>query len=188
MRVYELLDLLAAHGNQLPLSEIPEHLKPALSPAMVEPCLVHIPPLGLLTDAAPRVYLTTAGRAAWAGHDEPGGSQNVKRRGGRPKKTEKDSATKVVAALNAHHRYESGSVTNYEAASNRGLAERFGVSQNALTRFLKDRFPDEERPFKKYQLACRNKTIGPLLALWNGELPGRHAGLMPHESGSDGNG
>jgi hypothetical protein len=205
--VYELLDLLTANGEQVPLAEIPEHLRPALSMARAEPCLVDVPYLGLMNDPTPRVYLTRAGRAERARHEELGRNQSVdgkpsaeelppesrppakvaptKRRGGRPKKTEKDSATKVVAALSAHHGYESGSVTNYVPATNRGLAERFGVSKNALTRFLKDRFPNEEYPFKKYKVACRNKTIGTFLALWNGELPGHHADLMSHESGSE---
>jgi hypothetical protein len=105
------------------------------------------------------------------------------RRSGRRKKTEKDSAPLVVAALNKRHGYEGGSVTKYEPATNRGLADRFGTSPNALSRFLKDQFPKEKKPGKKYQAACRNKTIGGLLALWNRELPGRMADLTPGESG-----
>src|SRR5262249_46884773 len=51
------------------------------------------------------------------------GSQTAKRRVGRPKKDEKDSAAVVIAALCRHHGYqEDGSVANYEPATNRGLA------------------------------------------------------------------
>ena len=89
----------------------------------------------------------------------------------------------VVSALCIHHGYESGSVTCFEAATNRGLAERFGLSPNALSRFLKEQFPEELRPHRKYVAACRNKTIGSLLSLWNRELPGRTVSLLPTESG-----
>jgi hypothetical protein len=77
MSVYELLGLLTASGGQLPLSDIPEHLKPALSIALTAPGLVHVPFLGLLNDVGPRAYLTTAGRADLARHDEPSGSQRA---------------------------------------------------------------------------------------------------------------
>ena len=102
---------------------------------------------------------------------------------GRPKNTEKDSATIVLAALTAHHGYENGSVTNFEAATNRGLAAQFGLSPNALSRFLKSRFPLEQKPHKKYVAACRNRTIGSLLMLWNRELPAHMAELTTAESG-----
>src|SRR5579871_95860 len=65
------------------------------------------------------------------------GMQPAKRTG-RRKKTEKDSASLVVAALNKWHGNEGGSVTNHEHATNRGLGEKFGLSKNALSRFLKD--------------------------------------------------
>jgi hypothetical protein len=105
-----------------------------------------------------------------------------KRPTGRPKKTEKDSATKVVAALAKHHGFEeNGSVTNYEPASNRGLAEAYGLSPNALSRFLSAKFVKDGH--KQYKIACRNDKIGAMLALWRGELPGRLADLLPEESG-----
>jgi hypothetical protein len=112
-------------------------------------------------------------------HTESG----TKRRVGRPTKSEKDSATKVLAALTAHHGYESGSVTEHAPASNRGLAAQFGLSPNALSRFLRSRFPHEHKPHKKYVAACHNGTIGSLLMLWNRELPGHLANLTAAESG-----
>ncbi len=94
----------------------------------------------------------------------------------------------VVAALSVHHGYgEGGSVTTYDRATNRSLAEAAnrglrtgerGLSENALTRFLKDR-----GGYKKYATACRQRTIGTLLALWRRELPERLADLLPSESG-----
>ena len=82
-----------------------------------------------------------------------------KRRAGRPKSTEKDSATKVIAALAAHHGYEeNGSVTNYEPATNRGLAKEYGLSPNALSRFLAATLGEDGH--KTYGIACRKKTIG----------------------------
>jgi hypothetical protein len=38
---------------------------------------------------------------------------------------------------------------------------------------------------KRYAAACRSGRIGSLLALWNRELPDRHADLQPHESGCE---
>jgi hypothetical protein len=106
---------------------------------------------------------------------------SARRKLGRSKKTEKDSVTKVVAALIEHHRYDKGSVMNYEPATNRGLAKIADLSSNALTRFLRDQFPSESEPFKKYQVACRNRTIGDLLALWNRELASLVASLRDEE-------
>jgi hypothetical protein len=110
------------------------------------------------------------------------GGRPAKRRIGRPKKTEKDSATKVIAVLSKWHGYEDGSVTNLEPATNRGLADgKFGLSANALTRFLANR-----GGYKRYASACHQRSVGSLLMLWRGELPDRHARLLPHESGREG--
>ena len=105
------------------------------------------------------------------------------RRVGRPTNTEKDSTTRVLAALTVHHSYENGSVTQFAPATNRGLAEQFELSPNALSRFLRSRFPHEPKPHKKYAAACRNGTIGSLLMRWNRELPGHLADLTAAESG-----
>jgi hypothetical protein len=119
-----------------------------------------------------------------AGTDTNGPKRSAKRRIGRPKKSEKDSTTKVVAALSAHHDYqEGGSVTDYEPATNRGLAEEFDLSANALSRFLKAQLG--EGGDRLYKIACRNRTIGRLLSSWNRELPARTARLLPHESGCE---
>jgi hypothetical protein len=126
-------------------------------------------------------WLASAGRE----HQKGGGQRPGKRRTGRPKKTEKDSETLVVAALSKWHGYEGGSVTNYEPATNRGLADKFHLSPNALSRFLKKKFSKEKDPHRRYVTACHNETIGALLTLWNREMPGRHADLLPPESGRD---
>ena len=103
---------------------------------------------------------------------------------GRPKKTEKDSCTKVVAALSAHHGYEGGgSVANREPATNRGLAKEHGLSANALSRFLADSLGEDGS--KKYKAACRNGKIDIYLGLWNRELPGRLPNLTPQEYGRE---
>jgi hypothetical protein len=105
-----------------------------------------------------------------------------KRRTGRPRKDEKDSATKVIAALTAHHGYGEGlSVTHYEPATNRGLAEEYGLSKNALSRFLTAKLGEDGH--KKYEISCRKKEIGTMLALWRGDLPGHLPDLLPSESG-----
>jgi hypothetical protein len=126
-------------------------------------------------------WLASAGRR----HQEEGSQRTGKRRTGRPKKTEKDSETLVVAALSKWHGYEGGSVTNYEPATNRGLAGQSGLSKNALSRFLKKQFSKEENPHKRYVAACHNETIGALLTLWNREPLSRYADLQPHESGRE---
>jgi hypothetical protein len=110
-----------------------------------------------------------------------GGSGPAKHRTGRPKKTEKDSATKVIAALSKHHGYENGSVTNYAPATNRGLAGQYRLGGNALSRFLKERFPKEAKPHKKYEAACRDGSLGALLMFWNRELPSCLPDLLPHD-------
>jgi hypothetical protein len=96
--------------------------------------------------------------------------QPTKRKIGRPKRTEKDSATKVISGLTAHHGYENGSVTNDQPATNRSLAKKYDVGPNALTRFL-----ESCGGYKRYKTACMNGTIRRLLAQWNRELPDRHS-------------
>jgi hypothetical protein len=116
----------------------------------------------------------------------PSPASTAQRKTGRPKKEEKDSATKVVAALSAHHGYEEGmSVTNPEPATNRGL-RRYGVSGNALTRFLKDKLGEDGH--KQYRTACRTGRISVLLRVWRRETPSHVLGLLPHESGSEDDG
>jgi hypothetical protein len=106
-----------------------------------------------------------------------GGKRATRRKTGRPKKTERDSATKVIAALSKHHGYEEGgSAMNHDPATNRGLADDFDLSENALSRFLKG-----HGGYTKYKAACRNGTIDTLLALWNRECAARFAALLPEE-------
>ena len=131
--------------------------------------------------------------AEWLNEQESGGTnasaaksdKQSARRTGRRKKTEKDSATLVIAALTGWHRYENGSVTNYESATNRGLAKKYDLAQNALSRFLKEQFPEEARPGKKYQVMCRTNKLHTWLATLNREAPDRLPGLQSHESGRE---
>jgi hypothetical protein len=130
--------------------------------------------------------VTTDGRKPKARTETPVPQQPAKRRTGRPKTAEKDSAAKVIAALNAHHDYDAGSVMNFEPAKNRQLANDFKVldlAKNALTRFLADKF--EKGGYKKYRAACVKKTIGALLRAWNGETPERRAELHDEEEEED---
>jgi hypothetical protein len=108
----------------------------------------------------------------------------AKNRTGRPKKTEKDSAAKVVAALSQHHGYGEGmSVMSREPATNRGLADQYDLSANALSRFLTSKLGKDGH--KQYHIACRDGRLGALLALWRGELPTRHADLRPGEDAKE---
>ena len=101
------------------------------------------------------------------------------RRPGRRKNTETDLAAKVIAALNAHHGYEGGSIMNFDPAKNLQMAEDFDLANNALTRFLTDKLGTDG--YKKYRATCLNETIGALLRAWNGETPTRHAELQDEE-------
>jgi hypothetical protein len=69
---------------------------------------------------------------------------------------------------------------NYDPATNRGLADLVeGLAQNALTRFLQSK----KMSATEYNAACRQRTIGTLLALWQGELPSRMPDLTDQEYG-----
>jgi hypothetical protein len=100
------------------------------------------------------------------------------RRGGRPRKKEKDGDLKTLAALNIHHGYDNGVVGNLTPATNRDLVS-LGASSAALTRFLKKKLP--ENPSASYRAACRSKRIASLLQFWNGEMPTRNATLGNEE-------
>jgi hypothetical protein len=100
---------------------------------------------------------------------------------GRRTKTEKSSDAMVLATLCKWHGFNAdGSVTNHAPATNRGLVA-FKVSGNALTRFLKRKFPEADHPCKKYQAICNKEQIGALLTLWNGDSLKRHAELRNDE-------
>jgi hypothetical protein len=124
--------------------------------------------------------------------------KSQRKKGGRPKKNEKDSPTKVLAALCKHHGYEpGGSVTNVEPATNRGLAAQYNkgvtgrarMGNNALTRFLDAKYAkDGGKGHKRYEIACRQGTIGAMLALWCGELSLHVPDLLPGEYGRGGDG
>jgi hypothetical protein len=116
----------------------------------------------------------------------PGGTSG-RRRAGRRRKTEKDSAAEVIAALSKHHGYdEDGSVTNREPATNQGLAEAYGLSNNALTRFLAAKLGEGAN--KQYKAACRTGRVGAFLTLWRGELASHHTALRPGEDAEEDSG
>ena len=107
-------------------------------------------------------------------------------RPGRRKKSERDSDSLALAALCKHHGLDGNSVGNFEHATNRGLAAEFNkgkkanelkLSENALSRFLKNK----NYALRKYKVACCDKSIGTVLALWRGELPSRLAKLKDDE-------
>lgn len=109
-----------------------------------------------------------------------GNTRQARRKTGRPKKSEKDSETKVVAALSKHHGYEpGGSVSNYEPAKNRDLAKEFDLSGNALSRFLTDKLGPGGG--KTYKNRCSQGKIGALLVIWNRELPSRDPPIRDDE-------
>jgi hypothetical protein len=103
-------------------------------------------------------------------------------KGGRPKSAVKGSDAKVIAALNLHHGYEGGGcLSNREPAENRLLAAVFGLSENALSRFLKDKFG--KGGHKKYVAACLDGKIGFILADWNRDLTQKLANLRTEKLG-----
>lgn len=152
-------------------------------PNVFEPCIITT------------LTLTREGRSALYEanmvDDQSANRTGGRKRTGRPRKDEKDSATKVIAALTKHHGYENGSVTNFEPATNRGIAHEYGLSQNALSRFLNEKLGKgnpKSGGHKGYIAACNRDArigIGALLTLWQGEVPERLAELLPHESGRD---
>jgi hypothetical protein len=75
----------------------------------------------------------------------------------------------TLAALTAWHGYDNGSVINREPATNRGLAEKYELTENALCKFLKTKGLDA----KRYAALCARGELGARLMLWNGELPSR---------------
>ena len=68
-------------------------------------------------------------------HTESATVTRKKLKTGRPKRDEKDSATKVISALTTHHKYENGSVLNFEPATKSDM-KKLGLSEAALSRFL----------------------------------------------------
>jgi hypothetical protein len=119
-----------------------------------------------------------------AAETRPAAATPARHKTGRPRKTDKGSTELVVAALRKHHGYEDGSVTNYEPAKNATLEKKYKLANNALTRFLAAKYPGERRPYRCYEVACRNRSIGAQLRLWSGELPMHATRLLPHDSGS----
>jgi hypothetical protein len=101
---------------------------------------------------------------------------------GRRLKQETGNDTLVLAALKNHHKYEScGSVGNFDPATNRGLAEAYDLSENALSRFLERKLGGDAG--RIYKNLCAKQEIGYHLTLWAGEGSSRLADLTAAESG-----
>ena len=119
------------------------------------------PPLievGTLTELTPHGLAYTAWKDI----------QPKQKRIGRPKKDQKSSDTKIIAALCGWHGYEQGgSVEKYDPAKLKDIAQLADLSEKAVSKFFKDRYKDK----KGYDQACTNQQIGFDLAKWQGELP-----------------
>ena len=111
-------------------------------------------------------------------------------RTGRPKKGETDKERLVIGGLVKHHGYQpGGSVSNWDPAKTEDLAKlgsdvrkKVKFSTATVSRFFKKKFPQDG--YKGYVAACSRDArndIGTLLALWQGELPARHAELQDEE-------
>jgi hypothetical protein len=112
------------------------------------------------------------------------------KRSGRPKKGETPKDSLVIAALAEHHGYKSGgSVRTYEPATESSLAKlhngsdgRARLTKAAVSRFLQKRCGG----YQQYAALCRQKRIGSLLGLWQGDIPDKRLlRLLPRESGRE---
>jgi hypothetical protein len=90
---------------------------------------------------------------------------------GRPKATEKSSATKVLAALVKWHGYEAGSISNDEPASVAELKRLSGTSDATVSRALLHLFSVKKAGYRVYEVACRSRRLGAILMKLLGEDP-----------------
>src|SRR5262249_26775357 len=76
---------------------------------------------------------------------------------GRPKRPKRstqrgEGRDKLIAALTAHHQYESGSCLNLEPTANNELARQADVAPSTASAFFKKEFDG----YRKYRAICRN--------------------------------
>jgi DNA-binding MurR/RpiR family transcriptional regulator len=70
----------------------------------------------------------------------------------------------MVAALLAHHGYESGSVLNWEPATIAALAKLAGVSTSTASRWLANIFgADKGEGYERYRAACQGGLLATVL-------------------------
>jgi hypothetical protein len=85
-------------------------------------------------------------------------------RRGRPARGSAAGQQKVVAALLAHHGYESGSVLSWEPATLAALAKLAGVSTSTASRVLASIFAaDKGEGYERYRAACQSELLAAVL-------------------------
>jgi len=104
-------------------------------------------------------------------------------RRGRPSKRDRSARELVIAALTEHHKYEEdSSIGNHDPATTGRLAELAGVSKSTVSVVLGELFGDSGNGYRRYQVACRNETLGQRITVWRGETC-RLARLFDEERG-----
>jgi hypothetical protein len=99
--------------------------------------------------------------AEW--RDPPAAAPMMPHRG-RPARGSAAGQQKVVAALLAHHRYENGSVINWEPATIAALAKLAGVSASTASRVLASIFgADKGEGYERYRAACQGGLLATVL-------------------------
>jgi len=74
-----------------------------------------------------------------------------------------EAEDKLIAALTMHHKYDDGSVLNYEPIGVNQLGRRAEVAASSASDFFKKKFDGHG----KYQQYCRNSKIGTSLKAMN---------------------
>jgi hypothetical protein len=185
--VYEFLEWMESQRGDPRASEIPpkyrDPLRIALQDGLVENDSPGTGPIDArdvyqrMASVDPAHCLTRKGRGERARYR----LQTRGRQKGRRRKDEKTAATKVLAALAKHHELgENGSVAVQEPAALKRLADLAGVSKQTVSRFLGDKLGKPEQ-YRRYKAKCNQDQIGPLLAIWRGEVPTQVAELFEEE-------
>ncbi len=94
-------------------------------------------------------------------------------KGSRPKRsTEKGEArTKIIAALNKHHKYQEDSCLNQDPIGGNVLVGKAKVSKSSVSRFFKKEYDG----YRKYKRVCRDTgTLIDSLKVLNQEMSPRH--------------
>jgi hypothetical protein len=99
--------------------------------------------------------------AAWR---DPTAPAPTRPRRGRPARGSPVGWQKVVAALLTHHRYDNGSVLNWEPAPLATLAKHAGVSTSTASRWLANIFgADKGEGYERYRAACQSELLAVVL-------------------------
>jgi hypothetical protein len=117
----------------------------------------------LFAATAPDDDLDSLWRAA-AWRDTPAPAPTRPRPRGRPSRGSPAGQQKVEAALLTHHRYENGSVLNWEPATIAALAKLAGVSTSTASRWLASIFgADKGEGYERYRAACQSELLAGVL-------------------------